>query len=267
MPIQEGLLSNLLRRRASSCSAAGCLLVLALLASTLPAHGAEPVNKLNLCSRTPQNVIRPVDEAIFKTVSDNDVAKLRAALGSGTNPNSTDEEGFSLLHAALTQQRDAILDLLLKSGVDVNLPFMGSSPLALARSSSGPDKASQVRIEKLVKAGAVLSDFDEAFATAMKYPFNSMTNGFVDAMTRGDMQRLEVYARATYDINESLDKAGITPLHVAAIQGTPAAIRYLVKCGANLNARTKNGAPVLWFAKDRPEAKALLVELGATEKD
>lgn len=244
-------------------------LTLVLVAHSLSSFAAEPVNKLNLCSRTRQTVVNQVDPLIVKEVAAGDVERIKAALESGVSPNSSDAEGFSLLHTAITENQDAILDLLLQWRVDVNQPFMGSSPLSLARTSTraGANKASDLaRLEKLAKAGAVLSDFDDAFFTVIKFGFKSIPAGFVDAMTRGDMPRLELYVRATYDINEPLAN-GISPLHVAAIQGTPEAIRYLVKCGANVNARTKRGAPVLWFAKDRPDAKAVLIELGATERD
>ncbi|KQV93403.1 hypothetical protein ASC87_27245 [Rhizobacter sp. Root1221] len=233
---------------------------------SLTALASEPINKLNLCSRTQQTLVQQVDPSIVEAASSGDVARVLGALQAGVSPNSTDSEGFSLLHAAITENQDAILDLLLKWGVDVNQPFMGSSPLSLARTSAGGDnKASGLRrIAKLVKAGAELSDFDNAFFTVIKFGFKSIPDGFVDSIARGDMRRLELYVRATLDINEQIAD-GISPLHVAAIQGTPEVIRYLVKCGADVNSRTERGAPVLWFAKDRPQAKRVLVELGATE--
>lgn len=245
-------------------------LLAALLATlSLCSRADEAVNSLNLCSRTRQNVVNEADPSILKAAAAGDVEKVRSALRSGTSPNATDAEGFSLLDTALTENQDAVLELLLQSGADVNQPFMGSSPLSLARSSTrgGKERAGDLlRLEKLVKAGAVLSDFDNAFLALTKPGAKGIPAGFVDAMTRGDMARLELHVRATYDINAPLAD-GISPLHIAAIQGTPDAIRYLVKCGADVNARTKRGAPVLWFARDRPEAKALLTELGANALD
>ncbi len=245
------------------------ILALVLITLSLSSIADEPVNKLNLCSRTRQTIVNQVDLSIVKAVAAGDIERVRSALESGVSPNTTDAEGFSLLHTALTENQDAILDLLIQWKVDVNQPFMGLSPLSLARASTraGVSRASDLlRLEKLTQAGAVLSDFDDALGTVIKFGFKSIPAGFIDSMTRGDMSRLELYVRATYDINAPLS-AGISPLHVAATQGTPEAIRYLVKCGANVNARTKRGAPVLAFAKDRPEAKAVLVELGATERE
>lgn len=243
-----------------------CLCLLVLVSLTAPALADEPLNKLNLCSKTRQTAVIPADPGVLKAAAAGDVQAVSAALKSGVSPNATDGEGFSLLDTALTEHQDAVLDLLLRAGADVNQPFMGSSPLGLARTSSGGEAKDRERIAKLVKAGAVLSDFDEAFFTVIKLGFKSKSAGFIDAVTRGDMRRLELYARATYDINAPLAD-GISPLHVAAIQGTPEAFRYLVKCGANINARTKRGAPVFWFARNRPEITSILLELGVTEKE
>lgn len=58
--------------------------------------------------------------------------------------------------------------------------------------------------------------------------------------------------RNTYDIDAPISK-GVPPLHIAAAQGPVEVVSYLIQCGANVNARTDRGAPVLWFAKQRPE--------------
>lgn len=241
-------------------------LTIALLAAVLalPAAAAEPLNKLNLCSRTRQTVVNETDKQVTDAAQAGDIAKVRAALKDKVDPNGTTYEGFSLLHIAITSRHPEIVGLLLKAGADPNQPFQGSSPLSLARTSGNDEKGKT--IQGLLKAGARLSDFDEAFSTVVQFRAGSMANGLIDAMTKGDMEKLALYVRATYDINAPLSD-GVSALHVAAIQGTPEAVRYLVGCGANVNARTQRGAPVLWFAKDRPDVYALLVELGATQKD
>lgn len=245
--------------------------IVAVLLAILPflSRAEEPINKLNLCSKTRQNVVIQVDSSVVKAVATGDVERVRAALASGTSPNSTNSDGFSLLHTALTENQDAVLDLLLKSGVDVNQPFMGASTLTLARASTrfGPaQRSDEMRLEQLTKAGAVLTDFDEAFNALLQLNLKSNAIGFIDAMMRGDMSRLELFVRATYDINAPF-KDGASPLHAAAAFGTPEVIRYLVRCGASVNAKTSRGRSVMWFSKTRPDAAAVLRELGATEKD
>lgn len=242
---------------------------LLLVMLSLPSLAVEPINKLNLCSKTRHTVVIQADPSIVKAVASGDVERVRAALANGISPNSTNSEGFSLLHTALTENQDAVLDLLLKSGVDVNQPFMGSNPLTLAEWSTrfGRErKSDQIRLERLAKAGAVLSDLDEAKVTLLRLGLKSMPIGFIEAMRSGDLSALELYVRATYDINAPL-KDGVSPLHAAAVYGTPEAIRYLIQCGANVNAKTKRGRSVMSFAIGRPDAAAILKQHGATENE
>lgn len=240
-------------------------LIIALLTTGSPI-AAQPANSRNLCSKTKETLVRQTDTAITDSVKVGDLEILKAALKAGATPNATTYEGFSLLHIAITEHQDEIIKLLIQYHVDPNQPFMGTSPLALVRQSSNGTKHDLRRELLITKAGGTLSDFDIARTEVLKFGYRNFATGFIDAITKGDLAKLDTYARATYDINEPLAE-GISPLHVAAIQGTPEAIQFLVRCGANVNGRTRRGAPVLWFAKDRPEIKELLESLGSTAAD
>ncbi|MCA2917208.1 MAG: ankyrin repeat domain-containing protein [Microcystis sp. M015S1] len=240
-------------------------LILAMFAGA-SAVAAEPLNSRNLCFKTRETLVYLADTAITNAAKTGDIKVLKEAFKAGVSPNATTYEGFSLLHIAITEHQDAVIELLIQHGVDLNQPFMGTSPLALVSQTSGGDQADVKREQLVAKAGGKLSDFDVASATVRRLGYRNFAAGFIDAITKGDMVRLDLYARATYDINEPLSD-GISPLHVAAIQGTPDAVRFLVRCGANVNARTKRGTPVLWFAKDRPEIAELLRALGSSEKN
>ena len=243
------------------------LLATLLLSFAAPASAADPLNSHNLCSRTKETHVDPADKAITDAAKGGDLETLRAAFKAGVSPNATTREGFSLLDIAITENKDQVLDLLIWEHADLNLPFNGSSPLSLAGMSNRAGIPGDLKRERmLVDAGARLTDFDESFEVVRQFKFRSVGEGFIDAITKGDMARLDLYARATYDIDAPLVN-GVSPLHVAAMQGTSDTVRFLVKCGANVNARTKRGAPVLWFAKDRPEIVDLLRGLGATAKD
>jgi ankyrin repeat protein len=248
-------------------STAATLLASLLLMFAAATSAADPLNSHNLCSNTKETHVNLADTAITDATKAGDLKTLRAAFKAGVSPNATTYEGFSLLDIAITGNQDEVLELLIHEGADPNQPFNGSSPLALVGASNRAGMPSdQKREQMLVGAGARLSDFDVSFETVRKFGFRSVAEGFIDAITKGDMARLDLYARATYDIDAPLFN-GTSPLHIAALQGTSDAVRFLAKCGANVNARTKRGAPVLWFAKDRPEIVALLRSLGATEKD
>lgn len=189
---------------------------------------------------------------------------VAAALKAGASANGANSEGFTLLHAAITNHQDEVIRLLIANGADVNLPFNGSSPLALARMSSGSGPADVERERMLVAAGAVLTDSDLAFQESLTFGPVASHGGFVGAISRGDLARVRVYVRHAFDIDAPISK-GVPPLHIAVAQGPVEVIEYLIGCGANVNARTERGAPALWFAKDRPEVAELLRRHGARE--
>ncbi len=229
------------------------------------AHAAEPLNKYNLCSLTRQTRLVPVDPALWAAAKDGDTAKVAAALAAGADPNGTDADGFSLLDLAITEHQDAVLAQLLKAGADVNQPFLGTSPLRLMHvsTSGAPSAADEARRAMLEKAGASLSDADVAFQEVVHWGTGSLPNAFAASLGDADNTRLSTFVRSTYDINQPLVE-GLDLLHIAVKQGRVEAVSYLIGCGANVNARTSRGAPVMWFAKDRPEVVKLLQAAGAT---
>ena len=86
-------------------------------------------------------------------------------------------------------------------------------------------------------------------------------------MTMGDDNDVEV-AAALIDGGADLEAqhAGMTPLMEAALFGRAAWVELLIKRGANLHAKTSDGASVLAFAKalvNSPEVIEMLVRAGA----
>lgn len=229
-----------------------------------PGGAPVPLNRHNACSRTRENSVERVDAAIAEAAGTGDVKAIEAALRTGASANGASGEGFTLLHTAVTNHQDDVIRLLLANGADVNLPFNGSSPLALARMSSGSGPADLERKRMLVAAGAALSDSDVAFQEILTFGTTGSSGGFVGAISRGDLARVRIYVRNTYDIDAPISK-GVPPLHIAAAQGPVEVVSYLIQCGANVNARTDRGAPVLWFAKQRPEVAELLRRHGARD--
>ena len=226
---------------------------------SLAKNSESALNSKNLCSRTPETLVLLAPQEVIAASKVGDLKKISEAISSGLNPDSTDEEGFSLLHAAIVEQHNAVVAHLLKAGASSNKPFMGSSPLALARDSSNKPGA-----ELLLSAGAKLSDFDIAQSEIASRRPRSFEHGLYDAINRGDINQLEIFVRAIYDINER-DKDGMTILHAAVTRGAPESIKFLAHCGADIHAKTKRGAPVVWFARDRPDVLVVLRNLGAKD--
>jgi ankyrin repeat protein len=104
----------------------------------------------------------------FTTLADaartGDLATMQRLLSSGVNPNVTDPGGnrwTPLLHAIHKGQLDAV-DLLLRSGADVNMPVSDVQPLLMA---VGTGNAAIVR--RLLQAGADPHADDAILVTAV----------------------------------------------------------------------------------------------------
>jgi len=234
--------------------------------SSAPAELPETAQARSQGAATPGRCTAPAhiaqakgDPDLVAAVKAGNSAAARALLEKGADVNSSTYEGFTVLDIAITNHHDDILALLIAKGADVNQPFFGSSPLALAEMS-----ANNVAYESLRKANARNSDYDLAREELRKRPIRNLKQGLVDTIRKGDLQLLAVFLRASLDVNEPIFD-GNTPMHVAAMEGSPETIRFLARCGANVNARNKAGTPVLFLARDRPENRAVLVELGAKD--
>lgn len=221
---------------------------------------AQTVAQRVLCTAPASHPANKGDARLVKAVKDGDLALAQSLLDSGSDPDSSSNEGFSVLHSAITEHHNRIVQLLIQKGANVNSAFGGSSPLSLAQLS-----ANREAFDLLVRNKAKLSDYDLAREELRKKGVRNYKDGLANAIKKGDLQELKLFLRAYADINEPIVD-GITPLHVAAVDGSPETIRFLVSCGANVNARTRKGAPVLWFARERPANKAVLQELGAVEE-
>jgi ankyrin repeat protein len=230
--------------------------LLALLPARAQAEDAAP----GRCTAPAHVAQARGDPLLVAAVKAGDLAAARALLDKGADADSSDPDGFSVLDTAITRHHDDIVALLIAKGADVNRPFRGSSPLALAQMS-----ANDAAVEALSKAKARPSDYDLAREELRKRRIRNLKQGLVDAIVKDDRKLLALFLRASLDVNEPIFD-GVTPMHVAAKDGSPDTIRFLARCGANLNARTKGGAPVLFFARERPENRAVLVELGAKDE-
>jgi ankyrin repeat protein len=232
-------------------------LLLSLPLACVQAHGAAAQGR---CTAPAHVAQASGDPQLVAAVKAGNSGAARALLDKGADANSTGPDGFPVLDIAITEQHNDIVALLIAKGADVNRPFQGASPLALAQMS-----ANSAAFDALRKANARPSDYDLAREELRKRGIRNFKQGLVDAIAKGDLKLLAVFLRASLDVNEPIFN-GVTPMHVAAKDGSPETIRFLAQCGANVNARTKAGAPVLFLARERPENRAALIELGAKDE-
>ncbi len=73
----------------------------------------------------------------------------------------------------------------------------------------------------------------------------------IQAAERGDAAALDVLLLCGFDINRGDDEIGKTPLHAAAMEGWPDAVRMLLAHGASVTVRDRefHGQPLVWAAE------------------
>lgn len=166
------------------------------------------------------------------------VDKLIAA---GADVNASNSFHGTVLNKAIIQVPHALpaetINTLIKAGADVNAPDVtGQTPLMLAISKYRKDL-----FDMLIGAGAMrsLHAKDKEGSTALLFA----ATGYKDATLPIVKELLANGARVS-DVNA----AGATPLMLAARATANETIQLLLKSGASINAKDKQGQTALMFA-------------------
>ena len=150
----------------------------------------------------------------------------------GADPNSKDMYGDTPLHiATMAGMKTSILEKLVKSGADINeRNKKGVTPLALAVEHQWTE-----HIDFYAKGGADIHAEDMEGKTPLSRALDislDMTKKLVNSSNAS-----------------SRDSMGNTPLHIAIERGASLdQITYLIECGADINARNRNGDSPLFLA-------------------
>lgn len=94
---------------------------------------------------------------------------------------------------------------------------------------------------------------------------DELNEDFVQAVRRGDIQRLNYCLRKGADIESTDRKYGATSLMWAAHEGHTEIIRVLLDNGAKINSQQKFGRTALWYSAQQGELEAakILINHGA----
>lgn len=168
-------------------------------------------------------------------------AMVEALLRAGANPKSSMGAGETALMAAARAGSLESVKALLARGAEVNAveQGLGQSALMFAAIENHP-----AVVQALVEAGADVNAASSVLVTPeLKLPKNFVTDG-----ARG-----------------SFPKGGMTPLHLAARQGSIDAVRALVKAGAKIDQAQPEGITPLIMAifNAHYDVAKELVEMGA----
>lgn len=167
------------------------------------------------------------EDALVRSVADNDIERAEEALQSGIHPdNAGTVDGMPLLHAAAKAGQEDMFDLLIEYGARLNRVEDKNGFTVLHRITDSQNKRTDA-----ARAGMA---------------FRAIQSGQVDL-----------------DAVETLHQR--PALHYAAINGFSKVIEVLHTGGADLHTRDKNGAGVMHYACSyaNPEAIRKLLQLGA----
>jgi hypothetical protein len=208
-------------------TAATCWAAMALML-TLPksAHPAMPEAPANL---SPTDLKPWMETALFGTV-----AKLKAQLNAGLDPNSKTAEGTTLLMMAAHDPKK--VQLLIERGAEVRTQAKsGFTALMVATTYTGTARSVKLLLDHGAEARpgkGVIYDASPLFFAALS----------------GDVDNIALLLEKGADPNRRMDMLGMfptSPLFVSLGFGYPEVIQSLLKGGANVHEKDPDGMTAL----------------------
>lgn len=178
-------------------------------------------------------------ENLVNMVMKNDVTKLKEALEKGSNVNTTDQNGRSLLLIAVIRKQTEMVKLLVHYKADVNLQDVQKDSPFLYAGASG-----QTEFVKLfLQNGARFDIFNRYNGTAL-----------IPACERGHVETVTVLANTEGFPIDHVNRLGWTALMEAVVLGDGSTkyqqiIQILKNAGANIDIPDKDGVTALQHSK------------------
>jgi L-ascorbate metabolism protein UlaG (beta-lactamase superfamily) len=161
----------------------------------------------------------------------------------GVNLKQSLNGGQNLLHVGIYSKNPELVNYLIDEGVDINkrtTDGKGRTPLYLAIDVGAPDIA-----KILAERGADVNIADDNGITPVLY-----------AVMVGEKDIADVLIKHNANINSSAKNTSRSPLHEAAARGYSAIVDQLLKNGADMNVKDKNGHTALSYALKYGNEKA-----------
>jgi len=169
------------------------------------------------------------------TTRSNSIESARVLLNMGVDTLIPTSDGDTALHIAVQGNHIEILELLLKSHVNVNLENLktGASPLIIAVLKANIP-AMMLLLENMANVNRALFDGTSPLHLASQ---------------NGDLTVVEILVEAGADINQ-MDKSGKHPLIVASERNDTSVAQYLLNEGAAYELKDGSGKSALDYAKE-----------------
>lgn len=213
----------------------------------------KAIDQSNLPVLTDQDRYSLLRDAIV--INKNDVVKTLVSKGHYTSKVDENNKIPLLIEAVLHNNEEAVV-LLLSAGANINFLFNGNTPLHIAIKNRSYEIA-----VLLMNNGASATIIGSLGLT----PFHTI---FLDNQPEAEEQKnlIELCLRfGSYDIMESSDDHGNTPLHSATLRGSEHLVKVLLAHRANIEATNGKGYTPLCLATKNGHDKIVefLLENGA----
>ncbi|CAG2252475.1 MYPT3 [Mytilus edulis] len=236
---------------------------------------------------------------LLESAARGDIEDVRKLLNQGVNPDVTNEDGLTALHQVNIDDNEEMLKLLLEYGANVNardselwtllhelllvvIPPLGAELLAVNADGNMPydiceDEVTLDYIEtEMAKIGITQEEIDERRLIPERNMLNDVsrlakTGGPLDERGTDGATLLHIAAANGYmqvaefllDHHVSVDKRdsdSYQPIHAAAFWCQQDVLELLVKNGADIDAKTRNGETPFDLCED-PEMKQKILDL------
>ena len=164
--------------------------------------------------------------------------ELIAKINAGGDANHVTNSGDSLLHHAIQEGREDMIEALMNSGADPEM----TNKRGISATQMAKDKNMQKAVDILTRD-----------------PNAGGSNALHDAAFAGDLDHMQQLIDNGMDVN-AVDDAGRTPMHLAAMGGSAAAVQLLKQCDAVVSIKDNSGNTPSDYANimDHKEVKDFL---------
>lgn len=210
-------------------------------------------------------------QELFRAIENGDVEQIARLVERGADVNAKGSGDFTPLHLAAQLGKTEVVDVLVQAGADVNATdITGRTPMEVAEmlgnsevahtlstktttdeneteDSEGKEKASTKKDDEIKNAVFAQDAYEESIKAATPVQKSAVSTAVHAAVLAQSVAQIEKLVKSGANLNAK-DKNGNAPIHLAAASSSAKVMKALIKAGANMNLQNKDGATALHIA-------------------